>query len=106
MTAKRASFGIGQVVHHRLFHYRGVVFDVDPDFQGSDEWFEKNVKAGNPSREEPWYHILIDQDGRVAYVAERNLEADGSDDPVEHPLLENFFKGFDGDHYQPRQTLN
>lgn len=105
---KSASFAIGQVIQHRLFHYRGVIFDVDPDFQGTDEWFEKNVKAGNPSREEPWYHVLIDQDGRVAYVAERNLEAvDVTDaEPVEHPLLDNFFTGFNGDHYQSRQTLN
>ena len=103
---KVASFALGQVIHHRLLHYRGVIFDVDPQFQGTEEWFEKNVGAGNPSKDEPWYHVLIDQDGRVAYVAERNLEADYSDDPVEHPLLENFFTGFDGDHYQARQTLN
>lgn len=103
---KTASFGIGQVVHHRLFDYRGVIFDVDAEFQGTDEWFEKNMAIGNPTREEPWYHILIDQDGRIAYVAERNLEVDDSTDPVEHPLLENFFVGFNGTHYQARQTLN
>ncbi|EIJ35780.1 heat shock protein HspQ [Thiothrix nivea] len=108
MEEKTASFGIGQVIHHRLFNYRGVIFDVDPDFQGTEEWFEKNVEAGNPSKEEPWYHVLIDQDGRVAYVAECNLEAEADDliEPVEHPLLENFFTGFNGDHYQARQTLN
>ena len=105
-SEKSASFGIGQVIHHRLFNYRGVIFDVDPDFQGTDEWYKKNAEAGSPSKEEPWYHVLIDQDGRVAYVAERNLEVDQSDDPVEHPLLENFFTGFNGDHYQHRQTIN
>ena len=103
---KTASFGIGQVIHHRLFNYRGVIFDVDPDFQGTEEWFEKNKEVGNPSREEPWYHILIDQDGRVAYVAERNLEAEESIEPVEHPLLDNFFTGFNGHNYQARQTIN
>ena len=103
---KTANFGIGQVIHHRLFNYRGVIFDVDPAFQGTEEWFEKNVSAGNPSKDEPWYHILIDQDGRIAYVAERNLEADTSDIPVEHPLLANFFSGFDGAHYHTRQILN
>lgn len=106
MEEKVASFGIGQVIHHRLFNYRGVIFDVDPDFQGSEEWYQKHVEAGNPSRDEPWYHVLIDQDGRVAYVAERNLEQDSSAEPVEHPLLDNFFSGFDGNHYQTRQTLN
>ncbi|HRJ53463.1 MAG TPA: heat shock protein HspQ [Candidatus Thiothrix moscowensis] len=103
---KVASFGIGQVIHHRQFNYRGVIFDVDPDFQGTDEWFQKNHEVGNPSRDEPWYHVLIDQDGRVAYVAECNLEVDDATIPVEHPLLENFFTGFNGDHYQARQTLN
>lgn len=58
---KVASFALGQVIHHRLFHYRGVIFDVDPQFQGTEEWFEKNVGAGNPSKDEPWYHVLIDQ---------------------------------------------
>lgn len=106
IAEKTASFGIGQIIHHRLFDYRGVIFDVDPDFQGTEEWFEKNVEAGNPSKDEPWYHVLIDQDGRVAYVAESNLEADDPRDPVEHPLLENFFTGFDGNHYHARQTLN
>ncbi len=103
---KVASFGIGQVIHHRLFNYRGVIFDVDPHFQGTEEWFEKNVGVGNSSKEEPWYHVLIDQDGRIAYVAERNLEPDQSDDPVEHPLIENFFTSFNGNHYQARQTIN
>ena len=103
---RNAAFGIGQLIHHRLFDYRGVIFDVDAAFQGTEEWFEKNVGAGNPSKDEPWYHVLIDQDGRIAYVAERNLEADTSDEPVEHPLLENFFTGFNGEHYQARQTIN
>jgi heat shock protein HspQ len=103
---KVASFGLGQVIHHRLFNYRGVIFDVDAAFQGTDEWFQKNMAAGNPSKDEPWYHVLIDQDGRVAYVAERNLEVDDSDTPIEHPLIENFFTGFNGEHYQAKQTLN
>ena len=103
---KFANFGIGQVIHHRLFNYRGVIFDVDPGFQGTEEWFEKNVGAGNPTKDEPWYHVLIDQDGRVAYVAERNLEVDESSEPVEHPLMESLFSGFNGANYQARQTLN
>ncbi|MEN9502917.1 MAG: heat shock protein HspQ [Pseudomonadota bacterium] len=104
---KIANFGIGQVIHHRLFNYRGVIFDVDAGFQGTEEWFDKNVGANNTSsKDEPWYHVLIDQDGRIAYVAERNLEVDRSDEPVEHPLLENFFSGFDGEHYHARQILN
>ena len=106
MDEKIASFGIGQVIHHREFNYRGVIFDVDAAFQGTEEWFQKNIGKGNSIKEEPWYHVLIDQDGRVAYVAERHLVADDPTEPVEHPLLENFFTGFNGDHYQARQTLN
>lgn len=106
MEEKTASFGIGQVIHHRQFNYRGVIFDVDPDFQGTEEWFQKNVEAGSPTKDEPWYHVLIDDDGRVAYVAERNLEVDDSSEPVEHPLIENFFSGFNGQFYQTKQTLN
>lgn len=102
----KAEFGIGQVIHHRLFNYRGVIFDVDADFQGTEEWYEKNAKTGAPPKDEPWYHVLIDNDGRVAYVAQRNLEIDHSDDPVEHPLLENFFQGYDSGHYQSRHVLN
>ena len=104
---KIANFGIGQVIHHRLFNYRGVIFDVDAGFQGTEEWFDKNVGANNTSsKDEPWYHVLIDQDGRVAYVAERNLEVEPLVEPVEHPLIDNFFAGFTGDAYTPRQTLN
>lgn len=103
---KKAEFAIGQIIHHRLFNYRGVIFDVDANFQGSEEWYEKNAKAGAPPKDEPWYHVLIDEDGRVAYVAQRNLEVDASDDPVEHPLLENFFAGYDAGHYQSKHVLN
>lgn len=106
IAEKIASFGIGQVIYHREFNYRGVIFDVDAEFQGTEEWFQKNVGEDNLCKKEPWYHVLIDQDGRVAYVAERNLLAEDSTDPVEHPLLESFFKGFDGNHYQTRYTLN
>ncbi|MEZ5534648.1 MAG: heat shock protein HspQ [Thiolinea sp.] len=102
----KVNFAIGQVVHHLLFDYRGVIFDVDADFQGSDEWYEKNAKTGAPPKDEPWYHVLIDDDGRVAYVAQRNIEADVSGEPVEHPLLNNFFTAYEGGQYQSRQSLN
>lgn len=102
----KVNFGIGQVVHHLLFDYRGVIFDVDADFQGSEEWYEKNTKTGAPPKDEPWYHVLIDDDGRVAYVAQRNIEADFSREPVEHPLLANFFTTYEDGHYQSRNALN
>lgn len=107
VDTKNADFSIGQLVQHRLFSYRGVVFDVDADFQGTEEWYEDNANAGSPPKDEPWYHVLIDDDGRVAYVAQRNLEPDMDKDPVEHPLLDNFFSGYDDTgSYQSRQRLN
>ncbi|PID50244.1 MAG: DNA-binding protein [Proteobacteria bacterium] len=104
--SKEAEFSIGQVIHHRLFNYRGVIFDVDADFQGTEEWYERNAKTGAPPKDEPWYHVLIDNDGRVAYVAQRNLERDYSEEPVEHPLLDNFFVDYENGHYRSRQLLN
>ena len=103
---KKADFAIGQVIQHRLFNYRGVIFDVDAEFQGTEEWYEKNAQAGAQPKDEPWYHVLIDEDGRVAYVAQRNLELDYSKSPIDHPLLTNFFAGYDDGHYQSRHILN
>ncbi len=100
------NFTIGQIVHHLLFDYRGVIFDVDADFQGTEEWYEKNTSTGAPPKDEPWYHVLIDDDGRVAYVAQRNIETDLSREPIEHPLLENFFINYEDGHYQSRHALN
>lgn len=104
--SKQAEFSIGQVIHHRLFNYRGVIFDVDADFQGTDEWYEKNAQTGEPPKDEPWYHVLIDNDGRVAYVAQRNLEQDQLAEPVDHPLLGNFFFSYEDGQYQSRHVLN
>ena len=103
---KDVDFSIGQIIHHRLFDYRGVIFDVDANFQGSEEWYEKNAKTGAPPKDEPWYHVLIDDDGRVAYVAQRNIELDSSPDPVQHPLLENFFSGYEKGHYRLKAPIN
>nr|CAA6810264.1 MAG: DNA-binding protein [uncultured Thiotrichaceae bacterium] len=102
----KVNFAIGQIVHHLLFDYRGVIFDVDADFQGTEEWYEKNTSTGAPPKDEPWYHVLIDDDGRVAYVAQRNIESDLSKEPVEHPLLGNFFTNYEDGHYQSRNSLN
>ena len=85
-----ARFDVGQHIQHKLFGYRGLIFDVDATFQGSDEWYE-NVATSRPPRQEPWYHVLVDGADHTTYVAERNLEDDPSEDTIEHPLTENFF---------------
>lgn len=103
--ATRARFSIGQVVHHQKFDYRGVVVDVDPVFEGSDEWYEQ-VARSRPPKDKPWYHVLVDNGDHMTYVAERHLEEDDSGDPIRHPALDSYFSEFRAGSYQPRQSLN
>jgi heat shock protein HspQ len=105
MTFLRAKFHLGQLVHHRLFDYRGVIVDVDPTFQGSEEWYDQ-VARSRPPKDKPWYRVLVHDAEHETYVAERNLEPDGSRDPIRHPLLDDFFSGLDGDGYRLRSRRN
>lgn len=101
----QARFGVGQLIHHRLFNYRGVVFDVDPEFQGSDEWYER-VAQSRPPRDQPWYHVLVDGGQHTTYVAERNLEEDDTGEAVDHPLVEQIFHGLQDGRYVSRLEAN
>ncbi|MEM7483503.1 MAG: heat shock protein HspQ [Acidobacteriota bacterium] len=101
----QARFSIGQLVHHRLFDYRGVIFDVDPVFQGTDEWYEKVAKS-RPPKSDPWYHVLVDGEEHTTYVAERNLEPDTSDEAIDHPLVQHLFAGLESGHYLPNHGVN
>ena len=94
----RTRFSVGELIHHRLFDYRGVIVDVDCDFQGSEEWYETMAKS-RPPKDKPWYHVLVHGAQHTTYVAERNLEADDNPDPVEHPLLDRFFSRFERGKY-------
>ena len=105
MTELHAKFHIGQLIHHRLFDYRGVVVDVDPVFQGSEEWYDQ-VALSCPPKDKPWYRVLVHEAEHETYVAERNLEADSSGAPIRHPLLDRFFSQLDGDSYRPRSRHN
>ena len=93
-----ARFAIGDLVHHRLFDYRGVVYDVDPQFSLSDEWYE-TVARSRPPKDQPWYRVLVHNAIHETYVAERNLEPDSSGEPISHPLIEALFSGFDDGRY-------
>ena len=101
----RVKFSIGELIHHRLFDYRGVVIDVDRSCRASDEWYEL-VARSRPPKNRPWYHVLVDGADHTTYVAERNLESDSSVEPIEHPLLDTFFTGFEDGRYlrSPRQA--
>lgn len=93
MTTTRARFSVGQVIHHRLFDYRGVIVDVDPQFRGTEEWYQQ-VARTRPPKNEPWYHVLVHESDRETYVAERNLEFDDSGRPIDHPSISRVFVGF------------
>ncbi len=95
MDPKYAKFTVGQIIRHKKFGYRGVVVDVDPDFQGTDEWYQQVAKT-NPPKDLPWYHILVHDANHYTYVAERNLEIDNSGDPINHPDLKDFFNDYSG----------
>ena len=81
-----AKFFVGQIVHHKKFDYRGVVFDVDASFQGTDEWYER-VARSHPPKHMPWYHVLVDGAEHTTYVAERHLESDERGEPITHRLV-------------------
>ena len=90
MGGKAAKFGIGELVHHKLFDYRGVVADVDAAFAGTEEWYDAMARS-RPPKDEPWYHVLGHGAEHSTYVAERNLEPDPTGEPIAHPVLDHFF---------------
>ena len=105
MSVERARFGIGQPIHHRLFDYRGVIFDLDATFQGEDEWYELVAKT-RPPKDKPWYHVLVHDAVHSTYVSEQNLEPDLTGQPVKHPALTYFFDDFCDGIYQRNEQSN
>jgi heat shock protein HspQ len=102
---RQARLHIGQPIHHRIFDYRGVVVDVDPSFQGSEAWYETMARS-RPPKDAPWYHVLVHDAEHMTYVAERNLEPDLSGEPLHHPLLAQYFSGFEEGLYLRRERAN
>jgi heat shock protein HspQ len=100
----QARFAIGEVVRHRIFDFRGVVFDVDPEFANSEEWYEAIPEAIRPSRDQPFYHLLAEnaESTYVAYVSQQNLVPDDSDEPVDHPAIAAMFDRMEGGRYRLR----
>ena len=97
----KAKFDVGQQIQHRLFDYRGVIFDLDPVFMGSDEWY-REMATSQPPKNAPWYHVLVHGTENRTYVAQQNLMAYDSKDEIEHPLLESLFDGFEQGRYRRR----
>lgn len=103
----RARFAIGDVVRHRLFDFRGVVFDIDPVFANSEEWYEAIPKDVRPQREQPFYHLLAENEDSsyVAYVSQQNLMADSEGGPVDHPSVTQLFEDYADGRYRLRRRL-
>ena len=101
MLRAKAKFTIGQVVKHRVHPFRGVIFDVDPIFANTEEWWLSIPEELRPKKEQPFYHLFAENDTSyyVAYVSEQNLLPDLSGDPVEHPDIPDYFSEHEGDHY-------
>lgn len=106
---REAKFSIGQVVKHKLFPFRGVVFDVDPEFSNTEEWLTAIPEPIRPRRDQPFYHLFAENSDShyVAYVSEQNLAADESGEPVEHPEIEMLFDATAEGGYRLRpESLN
>ena len=99
---KRLKFRIGQVVRHRVYPFRGVVFDVDPEFNNTDEWWESIPEDVRPRKDQPFYHLLAENEETtyVAYVSEQNLLIDDSGGPVNHPQVSELFGQFEDGVYE------
>jgi heat shock protein HspQ len=105
-TVSHASFSIGDVVRHRLFDFRGVIFDVDPVFANSDEWYDAIPEDIRPRKDQPFYHLLAEnmESSYVAYVSQQNLVPDDLDEPVDHPAISGLFKTYADGRYELRQV--
>jgi heat shock protein HspQ len=101
-----AKFQIGQVVRHRIYPFRGVIFDVDPTFSNTDEWYDSIPAEIRPSKDQPFYHLFAEnaETEYVAYVSEQNLVPDTSGDPIRHPQVDEMFDRDESGQYRTRRT--
>ena len=101
MDNNLAKFCIGAIVRHRLYPFRGVIVDVDPEFDNTEEWYESIPAELRPHKDQPFYHLLAENSDSyyTAYVSQQNLVLDGENGPVGHPDLEDLFDGMEGERY-------
>ena len=102
---RMAKYQLGEVVKHRVFPFRGVVFDIDPVFNNTEEWWLSIPADVRPHKDQPFYHLFAEnaESTYIAYVSEQNLLPDTSGEPVHHPQVSEVFE-FDGEGYRPRDT--
>ncbi len=108
MDAREARYDIGDIVRHRLYPFRGVIFDVDPEFANTEEWWESIPSEARPRKDQPFYHLLAENSETtyVAYVSEQNLLPDESGDPVGHPQVGEIFSELRNGRYMRRDPLS
>lgn len=102
-VVRRAKFSIGQIVRHRFFPFRGVVFDVDPVFSNTEDWWLSIPENVRPTKDQPYYHLLAENEEThyIAYVSQQNLVPDDSGEPVNHPSVRSYFCGMENGSYMP-----
>ncbi len=102
-----ATFTIGDVVRHRVFPFRGVIFDVDPVFNNTEEWWQSIPEAIRPRKNQPFYHLFAENEEStyVAYVSQQNLLPDGDGEPVSHPGVVQMFDGRENGRYRLRKQI-
>lgn len=106
-TPSPATFTIGDVVRHRLFPFRGVIFDVDAEFNNTEEWWASIPQEVRPRKDQPFYHLLAENEesSYVAYVSQQNLILERDGGPVQHPAVEQMFDGFEAGRYKLRAEI-
>jgi heat shock protein HspQ len=105
---RQAKFQIGQIVRHRLYPFRGVIFDVDPEFANTEEWWLSIPENVRPSKDQPFYHLLAEnaESTYIAYVSEQNLVPDDSGEPISHPQVDEIFVGVENGCYRTRRSVS
>ena len=101
MQQTKAKFTIGEVVKHRFHDFRGVIFDIDPTFSNTEEWYNAIPAENRPAKDQPFYHLLAENETSyyIAYVSEQNLVHDDSGDPVDHPEVGELFGTLENGKY-------
>lgn len=104
---RTAKFPLGRVVKHRIYPFRGVIYDVDPTFSNTEEWWQSIPEDVRPRKDQPFYHLLAEnaETSYIAYVSEQNLLADDSGTPVNHPDLERYFGGLEDGCYKLKPSI-
>jgi heat shock protein HspQ len=108
VNVKIAKYRVGQIVRHRFFPFRGVVFDVDPVFANTEEWYKAIPEEIRPAKDQPFYHLLAEnaETEYIAYVSEQNLLPDDTGQPVRHPQVRDLFGSFEKGYYRSRDAPN